>query len=72
MKKEKTVYLSFDELPLNLSADDVSGILGISRANAYILLHREDFPTIRIGKRIMIPRDRFLAWLNELPEVANG
>ena len=39
MKKEKTVYLSFDELPLNLSADDVSGILGISRANAYILLH---------------------------------
>ena len=63
MKKEKTVYLSFDELPLNLSADDVSGILGISRANAYILLHREDFPTIQIGKRIIVPRDPFLDWL---------
>ena len=63
MKKEKTVYLSFDELPLNLSADDVSGILGISRANAYILLQREDFPTIRIGKRIIVPRDPFLDWL---------
>lgn len=56
---------SYDQLPLTLSAEDVAAVLGISRTNAYALLHREDFPTLRIGKRLLVPRDRFIRWINE-------
>jgi len=37
--------------------------MNISRAGAYQLMHREDFPTITIGKRMVVPRDKFLEWL---------
>ena len=45
---------SFDDLPMSLNADDISSVLNISIGNAYNLLHREDFPTIHIGKRSML------------------
>ena len=62
MKKDRK-YFSLDQLPLSLNADDIAEVLNISRGNAYTLLHREDFPTIRIGKRMVVPRDRFLEWM---------
>ncbi len=65
MKKERKLYTSFEQLPLTLNADDIAAYLNISRGNAYTLLHREDFPTLRIGKRMIAPRDRFLAWLDQ-------
>lgn len=64
MKKDRK-YSSLDQLPLSLNADDIAEVLNISRGNAYTLLHREDFPTIRIGKRMVAPRDRFLEWMKK-------
>ncbi len=64
MKKDPK-YTSLDQLPLSLNADDIAEVLNISRGNAYTLLHREDFPTIRIGKRMVAPRDRFLEWMKK-------
>ena len=58
-------YNSYDELPLSLRADDVASVLGISRANAYTLMHSKEFPTIFIGKRMLVPKDKFLAWIEE-------
>ena len=58
-------YTSYDQLPLSLRAEDVSQVLGISRAGAYALMHSEGFPCIKIGKRIMVQRDAFLRWLDE-------
>jgi excisionase family DNA binding protein len=58
-------YTSLEQLPLALSAEDVAQVLGISRANAYNLLHREDFPTLRIGKRMLVSRDRLARWMDE-------
>lgn len=57
--------ISYEQLPLTLKADQVAAVLGISRANAYTLLRREDFPTLRIGKRMLVPRDRFIQWIEE-------
>ncbi len=56
---------SFNDLPLVLNASQLAGVLNISRANAYNLLHREDFPTLRIGKRMLVSRDRLARWMDE-------
>ena len=68
----KNTFTHTNELPFTLSVEEMAAFLGISRVGAYNLCHAKGFPSIRIGKRILIPRDRFLAWLNELPEVSNG
>ena len=61
MKKE---YYSDEQLPCMLNAKDVEGYMRISRAGAYELMHSEGFPLIRIGKRMIVPRDKFLEWVD--------
>ena len=56
----KSNYSSYDQLPLMLNADEVARVLGVSRANVYNLMHSEGFPTLQIGKRMSVPRDRLL------------
>lgn len=62
MKKSK--YKSFDELPLMLTVPDVSNVLGIGLAHAYEIVRRRDFPTITLGSRIIVPRDKFMMWID--------
>lgn len=67
------IYKSFDDLPLMLDAEDIKNVMNISRAGAYQLMHRVDFPTILIGKRMVVPRDKFLTWVEENTRgIANG
>ncbi len=56
-------FKSYDELPLFLNAKTVAEILGISVAGAYELLHQEDFPALRIGLRLVVPKEKFLSWI---------
>jgi excisionase family DNA binding protein len=58
-------YTSLEQLPLALSAEDVAQVLGISRANAYILMHSKGFPTIKIGKRMTVPKDKLIEWIDK-------
>lgn len=55
---------SYDQLPLMLNADQLSEALGISRAGAYELMHSKGFPTLRIGKRMMVSKDQFIGWID--------
>jgi len=57
-------FSSFNDLPLVLNAQQLAGVLNISRANAYKLLHREDFPTLHIGKRMLVSRDKLVKWMD--------
>lgn len=57
-------YITYDQLPLMLRAEDVQAVMNIFRAGAYQLMHREDFPTILVGRRMLVPRDKFLEWLD--------
>ena len=61
----KQIYTSFEQLPIMLNADQLAQTLGISRAGAYQLMHAKDFPTIRIGKRMIVPKDKLLIWLED-------
>ena len=63
MMKHST-YTSYDELPLMLSVAEVAAVLGISRAGAYELVHGNEFPALKIGSRIVVPKDKFLAWID--------
>ena len=62
----KQIFTNYDQLPIMLSPDQVASALGISRANAYTLFHAEDFPSIRVGKRMMISKAHFLKWIDKL------
>lgn len=53
----------FDDLPLTLDANDIARVLGVSKQNAYTLLHRKDFPSVQIGKRLIVPKPAFIKWM---------
>jgi len=61
----KNNFKSYDQLPLALSAEEVSQVLGISRANAYALMHSKGFPTLKIGKRMTVPKDKLIEWMEK-------
>lgn len=65
MKERKITFTSVDQLPLTLTADQVAAVLSISRANAYTLMHSKGFPTIQIGKRMVVHRDKLIEWMND-------
>ena len=58
-------FTSYSQLPLFLNAEQVAALLGISRAGAYTLLHKEGCPCIRINKRMLVERDKLMVWLEE-------
>ena len=60
---KKSVYKSYGELPLFLNAKSVAQVLGISPSSGYELLHQQDFPTLKIGNRIVVPKEEFIQWV---------
>jgi predicted DNA-binding transcriptional regulator AlpA len=62
---KRSSYKSYDELPLFLQADLISDVLGISISSAYELMHEKGFPALRIGNRIVVPREKFIQWVDE-------
>lgn len=58
-------YKSYDELPLFLNAAMVAKVLGIAPSSAYELLHEEDFPVLKIGNRLVIPKEKFIQWVEQ-------
>lgn len=58
-------YKSYDELPLFLNAKTVARVLGISPSSGYELIHQRDFPTLKIGSRIVVPKERLMKWVEE-------
>jgi excisionase family DNA binding protein len=57
-------YKNYDELPLMLNVVQVAAVLGISRAGAYELVHSEGFPALKIGSRIVVPKDKLQEWID--------
>lgn len=58
-------YTSFEQLPLALTANDIAQILGISKYNAYCLMRSENFPMMRLGRRLLVQKPQFIEWLDE-------
>ena len=56
-------FKSYEELPLFLNAKTVAEVFGISVAGAYELVYQENFPVLRIGSRLVVPKEKFLSWV---------
>jgi excisionase family DNA binding protein len=50
-------------VPKVMNAKQVAEYLGISKQGAYNLMNTESFPTLRVGKRLLVSTDRFLEWI---------
>lgn len=63
MKESK--YKSYEDLPLFLNAELVAKVLGVSPSSGYELMHEAGFPTLRIGSRMVVPKEKFIQWVEE-------
>ena len=63
-------YTNIDELPACLTVPEMAAYMRISEPIAYQLVHRKDFPAVRVGnRRYIVPKDRLLEWMSR-PESA--
>lgn len=44
---------------------EIAEMLGINVPKAYELARRKDFPAIRLGRRIIVPKEAFFRWLEQ-------
>ena len=63
-----SVYKSYDDLPLFLNAKMVAQVLGVSISTAYEVMHEPGFPTLRVGSRMVVPKEQFIQWVMENTE----
>lgn len=62
---KESVYKSYDELPLFLNSELVAKVLGVSPSSGYELMHQPDFPVLRVGSRMVVPKEQFIQWVME-------
>ena len=62
---KKSEYKSYDDLPLFLNSETVAKVLGVSPFSGYELMHEPGFPVLRIGNRMVVPKEQLIQWLNE-------
>ena len=65
IQMKESNYKSYDELPLFLNAVTVAKVLGIAPSSSYELMHEKDFPALRIGNRIVVPKEAFIQWVEQ-------
>ena len=51
--------------PLVMSVTEAAEVLGISRGLAYELVRTRQLPSVRLGRRLVVPRAALLSWLAE-------
>ena len=65
---KESVYKSYDDLPLFLNSATVAKVLGVSPSSGYELMHEPGFPVLRIGNRMVVPKEKFMAWVSAQTE----
>ena len=61
---KESSYKSYDELPLFLNAATVAKVLGVSPSSGYELMHEPDFPVLKVGSRLVVPKEKFVEWVS--------
>lgn len=50
---------------LAYSVDEAAQVLGVSRGTIYSLIHRADFPALKVGNRQLISREGLAEWVRK-------
>lgn len=62
---KESVYRTYEELPLFLNAETVAKVLGIAPSSSYELIHEGDFLVLKVGSRMVVPKEKFIQWVEE-------
>ena len=65
MRTKIGVCGSIDGLPEFCTLADLSLILPVSRATLYRMAEQKRIPSLRIGRRVIIPREQFKKWIEQ-------
>ncbi len=62
---KESIYETYDDLPLFLNADIIAKVLGVSAASSYELMHERSFPVLKVGSRMVVPKEKFVTWVEQ-------
>ena len=62
---KQSVYKTYEEMPLFLNAETVAKVLGIAPSSSYELMHEADFPVLKVGSRMVVPKEKFIQWVTQ-------
>ena len=62
---KESEYRSYDDLPLFLNAATVAKVLGVSLSSGYELMHEPGFPVLRVGSRMVVPKEKLILWVEK-------
>ena len=65
---KKSMINNYDELPMFINANLLAELFGVSRASAYELMLEKNFPSFRIGKRILVSKENLRTWIESRSE----
>jgi excisionase family DNA binding protein len=65
-----TIIADLTAMPATMTIPEAAELLGISRSAAYRAVTRGEIPTIRIGRRLLVPTAKLYAMLGWLPDPA--
>ncbi len=60
---KESAYRTYEELPLFLNAEMMAKVLGVSSSSGYELMHEADFPVLKVGNRLLVPKEKFIRWV---------
>jgi excisionase family DNA binding protein len=55
----------WDQLPVMLTVKEAAELTRISTEKIYQMARTKDFPCVRFGRTVRIPRDLFRKWIEE-------
>lgn len=50
---KESVYKNYDE----------ARVLGVSPSSGYELMHQPDFPVLRVGSSMVVPKEKYIQWM---------
>ena len=62
---KQSQFTSYNDLPLFLNAEIVAKVLGVSPSSGYELMHEPGFPVLKIGNRMVVPKEKFIQWVEQ-------
>ncbi len=62
---KESIYKNHEELPQFLNAETIAKVLGVSPSSGYELMHEAGFPVLKVGSRMLVPKEKFILWVEK-------